>query len=143
MSDRQALNKMFEYFDIDADMSKVSFKDGFASMKDCWDEIKKYELIVQRKKKKLAALKESYRLANEFSDRVEEQGFYLRHDINKNVDQYLLRGFLLSRGLNVVAYIIEFESGVHSVSICPIEMEKGICPLMLKSRRSHVGMPDL
>ena len=118
LSDQSALKDEFEFFGIEADMSKVSVKDDFETIIELVDEIAEHEATIEQKKKKIAVIKESYRLANDFSSRAETQGLYLRHNIGKDVDKELLRSCLQSRGLHVVTY--GDESGVEYVDICTI-----------------------
>lgn len=118
LSELSALKLEFDYFGIEADMSKVSVKDDFETIIELVDEIAEHEATIEQKKKKIAVIKESYRLANDFSSRAETQGLYLRHNIGKDVDKELLRSCLQSRGLHVVTY--GDESGVEYVDICTI-----------------------
>ena len=80
LSDQLALKDELDYFGIDADMSQIHLRDDFVSMDRLTKGIKKLEKSIEEKKKKRAAMKESYRIANEFSERLETQGLYLQHD---------------------------------------------------------------
>lgn len=122
LMDQAALQAEFEYFGIDADLAKVSVKLDFVTIHELSKEIKKYEGIIEGNKKKIAAIKESYRLANDFSSRSESQNLYLRHDIDKDVDKDLLRECLLSRGLYVVCSGSR-ESGAPTLSLCVAGMQ--------------------
>ena len=119
LSDHSALEDEFEYFGIEADMSKVSVKNDFGSIRELVKEIKGYEAKIEEKNTKIATIKESYRLANDFSIRSETQGLFLRHDdLSKNVDKEFLRDCLQSRGLHVVSY--GDESGEEYADICTL-----------------------
>ncbi|GAX22437.1 hypothetical protein FisN_14Hh051 [Fistulifera solaris] len=121
LSVQSALRDEFQYFGIDADMSKVSVTDDFVTINELSKEIKKSEKANLQKKKKIAAIKESYRLVGEFSVLAETLGLYLRHDIDDNVDKKLLRACLLSRGLHVVSY--NTDSMPHTVDLCVIGLK--------------------
>ena len=120
-----AFQDEFDYFGIDADMSNVLMKNDHVAVRQLANGSKGYELIIEQKRKKMEAIKESYGLASEFTNRGESQGLYLRHDINYDVDKELLRDCLLSRGLYVVAYDNR-ESGEHTAHICTLAMKNKI-----------------
>lgn len=67
-------------------------------------------------------MKESYRLVWEFASSVSEIGPSIEIPIQKDVDQELLRGYLMSRGLHVVEYSTR-KSGLPCVSACVIGMK--------------------
>ncbi|GAX25731.1 hypothetical protein FisN_14Lh051 [Fistulifera solaris] len=121
LSVQSALRDEFQYFGIDADMSKVSVTDDFVTINELGKEIKRSEKSNLQKAKKIAAIKESYRLVGEFSVRAETQGLFLRHDIDDDVDTELLRACLLSRGLHVVNY--HTDSMPHTVDLCAIGLK--------------------
>ncbi len=119
LSDQSALKDEFDFFGIDADMSKVSVVDDFMSIEQLTKEIKEHKGIIEHKKKKIAAMKESYKLAGRFANAVDRHGTFMEMTIEKDVDQDLLSKCLLSRGLHLVSYASN-EAGAPVVNVCPI-----------------------
>ena len=118
LSDRSTLKDEFDFFGIDADMSKVSVVDDFTAIDQLSKEIKEHERIIEEKKKKIAAMKRSYYIANEFSSRAEDKGLCMMIPVGRSVDKELLRGCLVARGLQVVAYHTdEYDRDTVEISI--------------------------
>lgn len=88
LSDQAALKDDFEFFGINADMSKVSVMGDFTAINELSEDIEKCEKTILEKKRKIAAIQESYRLANVFS-KAASIGLFLQLDIVKDVDKEL------------------------------------------------------
>jgi hypothetical protein len=119
--DQAALKDEFDYFGIDADMSKVCARNDFGTIADLNGKIKKYEGMINNQKTKIAAIKESYRLASEFTSCSDAQGLYLKQKVGMDIDTELLRECLLSRGLHVVCY--DTDEPVLTANICSAAMK--------------------
>jgi hypothetical protein len=60
-------------------------------VKELTQEIEEHEEFIKEKKKKIAAIKESYRLASDFTSRTDSQGLYVRHNVGVAIDKEMLR----------------------------------------------------
>ncbi|GAX10775.1 hypothetical protein FisN_UnNu008 [Fistulifera solaris] len=117
LSDQLALKEELDYFGIAVDMSKVSVTDDFVTINELSQEIKVHKATIAQKEKRIAAIKESYRLAGEFADYSENEKLKVRLSVNKDVDTKMLRRCLLSRGLHVLRSGSK-ESGAPTLYLC-------------------------
>ncbi len=123
LSDQLALKEELDYFGIAVDMSKVSVTDDFVTINELSQEIKVHKATIAQKEKRIAAIKESYRLAGEFAGYSENEKLKVRLSVNKDVDTEMLRRCLLSRGLHVVRSGSK-ESGAPSLFLCVIGQKR-------------------
>jgi hypothetical protein len=117
LSDQSALQEELDYFGIALDMSKVYLKDDFLTINELSKEIKELKATIAQKEKRIAAIKESYRLAGVFASYSESDELLFRMSVDKNVDKEMLRSCLLSRGLHIVRSGSK-KSGKTTVTVC-------------------------
>ena len=123
LSDRSALQDEFDYFGINADMSKIFLKDDFVTISELGEEIKVHEAAIEQKKKKIAAIQESYVLTMKFAKNAKAGRKGMKMRFNKDVDKEMLRECLLSRGLYVACYSGR-EPNDEMVTLCAIGVKE-------------------
>ncbi|GAX22447.1 hypothetical protein FisN_14Hu061 [Fistulifera solaris] len=114
---QKALEADFDYFGIDADMSKISVMDDFSAIEELNLQILEHIKDIKEKKMRVAAIRESYRLANKFSRFAE--GGHARLLIEEDINKKILSSCLLARGLHVIRFDMKKESGTHVLLCIP------------------------
>lgn len=108
LSNLSALKDDFDYFGIDADMSKISVVNDFTAIEELTLQISEHIAAIKHKSKRVDAIQESYRLAGSFSRSVGKSGGRVRIRFDEETDKELLRSCLQSRGLHVIRYETSF-----------------------------------
>ena len=112
----------FEYFGIDADVNKVRVNHDFMCIDKLKNEIRVHQASIEKKEREVAAILESYRLANTYSEYVKTWGLaVMQIQIQHKVDRDLLRDCMVSRGLQVVKYEAK-PDGSFLVHVSPLGM---------------------
>lgn len=122
---RAALKEELDHFQIPADMSKVFVEKDYYSIDRLNREIKQHMAAMEEKKKEVAAIIESYRLAHKFTESVSKNGFDWSNvvtpsiTVQSGIDKKLLHECLLSRGLDIYGY--QIVNDVVRVSLGPVQ----------------------